>query len=534
MTDTPLPPAEETKEDRPQPLTKRALEKMRNVVSGNGIDPKKVELIGTEEVELVIQGELLMTPDTMRTQKRYVGGYAGAAGRKGGGTATQLQNAGQLEMAAEEVKKKTVQDTGWVKNAYQQLRAEQGQGWGLEDADVTMDDMAQTFFVTEMCPACGGNGGQICNACNGLGRMPCQRCQTSGRELCYACNGTGIYNNDSTTYCPVCKGATLAPCRICTGTGQVACPECRSTGKLTCATCKGDGKATLEEKITPVVHCSFSTQNTMELPSGFRRAISRGGGLQSLSRGHADITMHDVDESDPERIFIPYTARLPYADVRLRVGGKALPMTVMGKKQAILDVPNFMDARLEPDMADLEANPAQADGLKKAMKWRVMRDAFESGQKREDAKAMRRRYPFGFSAGMLERAKKTVTKIVQRQTLISRLTAGGIFIVALALVYWMALASNTRGAMVDKISLYAALAFDIIVCIATAFGGQRLLQYVTLRHLKKNMSGAQLGGIGAQKMDVFDMTIMAIAILMYLGMISLLKAPPDWLAMIGK
>lgn len=506
------------------PLTEKGLKKLKNVVQGNGVPVEKIQLIGADETELKIAGELELKPDVMRTQNRYRGAYAG--GKKA--NAVQVRDAQQMQAGIDELKNEVAQSEDWVNDAYQQLKGEPGQGWGLEEADVSLDNMARVFFITETCPTCQGRGNKPCNVCYGSGHVPCQRCQTMGRELCYTCNGTGNYGTpDNQTYCPTCRGATLATCRVCMGNKQVNCNQCSGRGTMACDSCGGEGKATIEETVTPVAKVTFITRDTNELPSGFRRAISRGG-MQSLAKGHATITMHPVNKSDETRIVIPYTATLPYAELRVRVNGKAMPMTVLGHKCSVLDVPPFLDALVEDDMAALEVNPSAPGGFEKALKWRLLNDAFTVTQNGEPVRNMRRFYPFGFSPAMLERAYNLMQRMARSHTFMPRLMAGGAGLLALAGVHAGILLSGVRASLGNP-SL--VLALDMGLAAASGFGTYQLLQFVAKQRMA---SLVKTPAVGAHKPDMLDMATIGIAGILYFVLMALLGSTPDWFAMIGK
>jgi hypothetical protein len=517
--------------DSSGPLTEYGLGRLRALAEGNGIEADKISIVGSEELELNVQAEMLLTLDVRRETKQYMGGFQGMGKRGTDSPVHALQSADQVEPAVREIMGKVGEDDEWIKSAVTQIKAEPGEGWGLEDADVTLEEMAHVFYVTQVCSTCGGLGNSACTTCHGTGLIPCQHCNSLGRELCYECHGSGYYQGSTTTYCTVCKGATLAPCRKCQGRQQVGCPQCSGKGKMQCQTCNGQGKSTVEEKAIPTVHCAFTIVASGELPSGFRRAISRGG-LAVLTKGHATITSRPVSNENPEKIFIPYLATLPYSEMRVRLPGHVIRIAVMGHKKAMLDVPAFLDRVVEPKISEVEGSDA-VSGFKKAFELRVVRDAFglmQSGK--YDIRDLRRLYPQGLSVAMLERVQKLLVRLMQQGTARMRLLAGGIYVVVASLCQWLFLASGVRQMVEGMAGLYAVVGLDLVISLLNLMMGIMTLQWASAVQLRKLIGAEAVGSAAAQRRNGLDVALSTIPVLAYFALIALLPSLPNWFASI--
>jgi hypothetical protein len=285
---------------------------------------------------------------------------------------------------------------------------------------------------------------------------------------------------------------------------------------------------TLEETVKPLVHGTFQLVDTFELPTGFRRAIDRGG-LAVLAKGHADITVHPLDESDPAHVFIPYSAMLPFAEVRVRVVGKAMQAFVMGKKHVTIDVPSFLDAVLAKPMEELEKNPRAADALKKAFKWRVLRDIFAIMQRGTyTIKDIRRSYPFGFSIPMLERLHKLMVMLVQASTMQMRLIVSAAFVVLACSVATAIIFSGVRGMLAGAVGKTSALFFDGAVCGGIIFASMQLMQFTNAFILKKKLGEKYVTQKHLSSKSLLDFAGGAVAVIVYLVLIAAFKSAPNW------
>lgn len=481
-----------------QPRTQAALKKLRALCDGNGLEPDAIQLIGSEEQDLVVKAEMLLVPDVQRHNQAYAGPFRQSK-RTAGMQVQKITAKEQLEPQIKEWKEKFFGAGAWLKKAEAELKAQPGSGWGLESIDITLDDRSMLFYMQEHCKACSGHGTMRCEACNGSGYARCETCFATGEENCPGCNGTGLNQVYPDQHCATCNGARRIPCRMCHGTRQNPCVHCHARGTMPCSACQGKMSMTREELITPVLHGDFRILDSGDLPSPFRRVLSRLNN-KGLAR-YARITMDAAQELEGQKASIAYTATVPYADMRVRIQGKAARATLLGEKPVILELPPFLDAALKPNIENLERDSKQKNALQRALAVRFLRETFESMQKNEPAeKALRHLYPAGVSPEMMQRAIKLVQHLIRAQTRNVRLMASagtGFAGVVLFLLYCM---SGLRSRLLVSVAPLAVFALDVLLLAATAATPFFVARMMALKQLRRVLgaqapsSAAQIGG----------------------------------------
>lgn len=524
------PPVEEEKPPAPTPLGLHALERLRRVAQGNGMTADQITLLGSEEQELNVEAELRLVLEIVRDKQEYAGGFQGLTKKSTATPTHAVPSIQQIEAATIDYKKKLTESQDWVSLAHAQIRAEPGDGWGLEDVDVTLDDLMHVYYVTAICQSCGGRGTSACPACHGVRNYPCPKCNGMGQELCYDCRGTGLYagNTASDAQCPTCRGSTLAICRTCNGNKQVPCAECKGQGALACQPCQGQGKFTHEESLLPVAQCSFHIKNSSDLPSGFRRAISRGG-MKVLTKGYAAITSQAVNNENPENVFIPYKAALPYAEARIKTPTQTMRLCVFGLKKALLDVPPFLDKAIEPALQEWEAGAGGKDALDKALKWRVVADIFALMQQGKlGGKDIYARYPHGFSKDMLGRLTAFLQRAVRSGTAKARYLAGFANLLFLCAIVFFVIQSDARIALFTMAGKMAVAGFDVALILSTFVMGLLTAKAASAHALKKKLGQEAVGVLFKQSIHVIDIVLSLVPALAYLLLIALWPSLPNW------
>lgn len=143
-------------------------------------------------------------------------------------------------------------------------------------------ETGKSFYTSEKCPNCGGQGRKACsecsgggksrcNSCSGTGSHSCSYCNGNGKMICSSCNGAGSHTEYSHSFddngwesllkshggtvnrkcnncsggwnfCNHCSGRGKASCSTCDGDGINTCNSCFGTGKTTCVGCDGAGE----------------------------------------------------------------------------------------------------------------------------------------------------------------------------------------------------------------------------------------------------------------------------------------------------
>lgn len=514
------------------PQTDKALARLKALAEGNGLKPEEIVLLGTDEKILAVQGDMHLTFELERHKTSYPGPLKNTR-NVSAARIQKMASEAQVQTVAETMQQKLAANALWIKEAVRHLKAQPGEGWGLESADITLDDQTQLVYVQSNCPSCHAQGTVPCNACAGKGSIPCSFCHATGLEPCINCNGTGVNAQNPGQYCLYCNGATQQSCRQCRGTRQMNCAACRGQAKLICQNCKGEAVFTNEEALIPTVHAAFRILETGDLPSGFRRAISRGG-PKSLARGHANVAMLPFEEIDKKTAKIPYRADTPFADMRLRIAGKAMRGSVLGQKGVILDLPPFLDHALEKNVKELEGSPQMKGGLHKALEWKVMKDAFALIQQgRGEARALRGIYAAGLSQDMAVRVVGLVRTLMHEQTKFMRLFSACAALVAVALLSYLALRSGVRAGLASVARPISVFVFDVFFCSGAVLLQSAALRYAAARHLQLSLGPAAAPArlaMRGQKSGAIGMVTAMMAVALYCGLLFLTKAPPGWAA----
>jgi hypothetical protein len=330
----------------------------------------------------------------------------------------------------------------WLKKAIDELKAQPGEGWGLNEAKIILPEASVTLAVNNPCAHCQGHKMIACVACQSQGMVRCNQCEGRGEELCYHCFGRGDDPNQPGHPCPQCRGTRYAVCRFCVlknyPLGYVPCPTCNGKRGITCPECRGAGIFSEETTVGIAAIARFQLKPA-SAPAAFNRTLDRIG-LTNLSKGHGDIETYTPDEDEEAEVqqktsttggmpAIFYRARVPYAELRLNLDGKLATGAVFGKRGLLVNLPPFLDEALETPRANLSQAAKGKGHLDAAMTARCMREALALMATHKDSFTdLRRLYPVGLSSIAAKEIMGNMRKALNRTTL--HLRAGGALICA--------------------------------------------------------------------------------------------------------
>ncbi len=442
-----------------QSLADQALERLRKLAKGNGLDPKTIAVFDVQEQSVTLKGRIFVSPLCDTESLSYPGDPRGRERRK-------VSSFAELQKAVERHREEFMQRADWADSVVEQIKTHETKGWGLQNAKVTLPERSLIFAATELCPACSGRGTQICQRCLGRGMFHCVHCEGRGRELCYHCMGKGEDPQTVGQRCHMCQGTLYVPCRFCQMRGHVPCPSCGGKG-IPCTSCGGTGKFTQEVKVTCGVQTRFA-MDVNNLPSGLRKGLDRIG-LERLGTGHADIETappHEEEKTPDEPLankpVLNYTAMVPYAEMKMNIGGKKAVVSAVGKRCVITGVPPFLDGTLKPWIDRLRRAARGKGSFQEALQARALNEILSlvvagKGTERE----VRRLYPFGLSSGVVADILSTMKLAIQRSTLVVRALAS-VFSVALSAAFFFFLFHNGWEARFTKgLSAFANVLVDI-------------------------------------------------------------------------
>ncbi len=466
-------------------LAERTLERLRSYAKGNGIASEDIKAIKISETVHTVEGLLTLTP-SFQAETRAVFGKATNKSRK------VLPSFAALQEELARLKEEFEKNDAWLAPAREEIEKEPGHGWGAEEADIVWPDQKTALCATETCPACQGRGKTICPRCRGEGSEICIHCQGRGQELCYHCQGTGKDGLNPGKTCPICHGAMYINCRFCYTLGKTPCPECHGKGGQPCPSCGGTGFVTQEVDISRGAKIHFSLGRTTDLPSGLMRMMQRIG-EDKLAPAHMDVTLHPPaaqPEMVEEQKLLRLTARVPYAEIRLKIGKKESDVIVFGKQGRLSNVPAFLDEALAPARKILQDAVKGHKSFEKAITPRLMKEALNlvlAGQAHPNH--LRRLYPIGLSGGAAQEIMGNISRSLSFYTAEARAIAGSL----------CALLSAVLFAGFFFSSLPASMSGSALLAVKTLLPlGAMGLTWLALHHaarwaLSRRYPGAKIG-----------------------------------------
>ncbi len=504
-------------------LTDTALDRLRKLGEGNGLTADSLQLIDKNEAVYTLRAHIRLVPK-FDTQARS---YPGPA--KGKNLRTQPTFAA-MEAEAAKLKQAFLESKDWLSAAQKEIQDTPGHGWGLDGAKVTLPGQSYTLAATENCPTCRGNQLVTCTQCFGERYVVCVQCHGKGQEVCYNCFGRGEDPVNPQQPCPICRGTRLAPCRYCQATGKLPCPTCQAKGGTPCPQCQGTGRLTQEIVVDGHAEVEFRLGEGKDLPSGLLRAIERLG-IDKMANGHADIALlpPDPNEPQPNPHLQSLSASLPYAEMKLRILGRAALVSSFGKKGLMSGLPAFLDESLRPWREHLARAAKGTEPLDKALEARALREALALElEGKGDPKALRRLYPIGLSPDAAKDILRQTSLAVRHITVLARGTAAALSVMCAAGLFAALFLTPWRAQLVQMVeSSNLIAAFDLLLPLGVLglswFGLTHATRWtLRRRYPRTNVAlGQKIGWIGYSALTVI--------LLSYAVVLAMAPAKPAWL-----
>lgn len=445
----------------PTPLTDQALARLRAYAKDNGLAPESIEILKTKEALYALQGRIKLAPSFHIETSQTIGRL------KSKGTKPFASFA---ELREEIVRRREAfqANDAWIQKAIKEIEKTPGHGWGHDDSAVSWPGQTQTLTATENCPSCRGTGQSPCTNCQGLGTTVCLYCQGREQEICPTCNGKGEDPANPSRPCPVCNGKRFILCRYCHGTGKVPCDFCQGKGQISCTECRGSGFLSQEARLTEGATVTFSLGRTTDMPSGLLRVMDRLG-LGKLGDGWADISMR-LPSTDPgaaeDKTTVFLEAKIPYADIRLKLGDQTVVISAFGKKGRLSSVPPFLDRTTDAARQKLAQAAQGRAALDEALTVRLIREALDLILKgKRTTNDLRRLYPVGLSGKAAQDIMADIDKALKAFTVKARAIIGGSLFLLSAVLFVAFLFSDVRDELTNLLDfrLIRLVAFFIPV-----------------------------------------------------------------------
>jgi hypothetical protein len=325
----------------------------------------------------------------------------------------------------------------------------------------------------------------------------------------------------------------------------MGCPNCGGKGGTPCPTCKGSGQIGEDAVVTCGASTSFAIHGE-GLPSGLRRGLDRLG-IINLGKGHADIITLPPEKTGDEPVSEPregepaqqqkitthkinYEAKLPYAELRMSFNGHKTIVSVFGKKNVLLNVPNFLDEALQPARDALALAARSSGTLDEVLKTRAMHDALQlqligSGE----VVNFRRLYPFGISQDVMREILKNLKLALKRQTIVVRTLMAVFCVLAIGGLFAGLFLTPLHSTITLSLSIAVQATLDTIILFAALglswFGLNLATRYMLQRRFHNHKVAMQ------QATGKIGFGVLTAIVALYAAIIVLAPVKPDWLAL---
>lgn len=398
--------------ERPRELIDAALADkaagiLRAVAKGNGLMSNRIKATAVDGEVHNYEGLAYYKIEIKTGEKRVPGKMNGQVLGSQAELRAKIQGAIERATANPDVRKHTINV----------LKKRNDLGVAAENFFITHERQRQNFVVHEACTSCGKDGKVACSYCQAKGKVTCRRCHGTKEMVCPTCRGTMHVNGPQGQQpCQRCHGRGRARCTECQALGYEQCKPCKGTGQINCQNCNGTGwhsiVCVLDMKAKS--HYDYDKSDMPpELP-----ALIDALGPKLVTDKHAVARIIEEEEryrelaqvSKADEYIIPYHMRVPYAQIKFTIDGKAeIEGKMFGFNPRLSDLPAFLEAPLAGALTALAeaGNGAGNARLREAMRMRFVGETVLAVLRYPRKKALKmlvKRYPVGISLPRIQKA----------------------------------------------------------------------------------------------------------------------------------
>lgn len=479
-------------------IIQRALDRVKFLADGNGIDPETITLQKFAGEVLYFEACSRFTIKPTIAEKSVPGKEPGEA----------CGSAADLRMKITTAIEKTTINPEIIGYLSDILEQREDKGFMIEGLTIKLDRLARKFIHHNSCTLCT-SGKILCMACQGAGAQNCTRCRGHRTIVCPQCRGTKTSRQ---------QDGSTGTCRKCNGHGESQCTACRATGKNKCTPCQGSGRTACQKCnatgiISEIAFVTFEASpdfayDADSLPPDVPKLIDQLGRLLAV-REHAEIQI--LKEKNQARIqreyettervkirdglMVPYDVYLPFGDIELQMGaatdGIVLAGKLFGLHPRLVHLPPFLEGPLGPGLDRLTqaANNLGSvrANLEEAMRLRAIGDAVIAAATlppKKASQAIRGRWALGLRPDVAHKMVQMADKAVQNLTRKARVLGlvAGLVLTALFLTFYLVgpLRPLAAGQGLHHLAL---LALDLVLVVVAGYATILLSQLAGRRAL---------------------------------------------------
>lgn len=361
-----------------------ALEKMRNIVTGNGIKPDHVTLENFEGETLEFICVTKLTLKVKISEKRQAGKITGPQ---------IVDNAAIMREAIEKEKSKILHRPDVIKRIKDVLLQRPDKGFGLHNELIKLPFLHKQFAHYEACNTCNARGSVPCQRCHGQGYEMCTHCRGTSFETCVQCRGHQYIAGPqgARQACPRCRGQGKTPCSACKQTRKIPCSVCKTKKTTLCKNCNGHAwNSHIAIVEIDVIGLFDYDRSSLE-----ERIVSVIEQLGSEFVEHVHVKPIDApfnNEQKNEDIYLPYVVHLPNGDATFTMKDRKIESFIFGTQHLFIDTPFFLEDIMTPGIQALQTagtgQGAVAAALQKAGRFKTLRHIIIAAGKFKQARAI--------------------------------------------------------------------------------------------------------------------------------------------------
>lgn len=415
---------QKSRPELPPLLLSKAVQRMRSLIKGNGLNTEEIRLIDAPSAEKTdIQTYRFQAHTNIRLTPEYTARTE--PGRNT--TAYAFLNESDFKNIVNQIIIDARTNPETRRKIIDSVIHRPDKGFGMKEQDQKWSQFSKDLARHEKCHSCGHSGHLACPKCHGKRTTPCPQCHGRRSISCIRCKGSGRINTaNGSTKCTFCHGDGRMNCKTCACLGQIKCQNCAATGSIPCRLCAGSGWISHLTHLEISTHISFSFDQK-GLPPLLIRTLEKYKS-SCIEKKDLDITITnrsktniDTTIEQENTISIGYDVSCPFGPITFQMGQKEISGFLFGFQSRLVEFPFFMDELIKNGLNSLklatQSHKESGHHLINAAKYRFIADTLiqivSVKNINQTKNILRQKYPVGI-------APKTISYVVDQSDLILR------------------------------------------------------------------------------------------------------------------